>query len=267
MNHKVASLEEDLQVLGLSGQFRSMQRYSGIEEDVDERDDDRGERLTMSTLNRIQNLDVDSLALEDIDDILENLGEYEVDENDKGLLRATKQTLSALSEARMMKIKSTMGGTRTRAAAGFRKKNGKIVRSSAAERRKTAISGKKYRKRAASKIAKYRSTRGARLLAKRQSRGLMPSPASESLAYELSSLLSESVDFAPLSIDQQIAESIGNVYELLEDILGGSVSDTLLESYQRVESAVVNGTTVEDSLSASLKIIARCLEAVDRVGN
>lgn len=261
MKTVINSLEEDFKALGLTGQTNTIRHYAGLSESAD--DNASSEQLTMAALKRIESMDTDSMSVEQLVDLIENLKNYDVDERDTKLVEATKSTFAKLEEMRLMKIKATAGGTKTRAAAGYQQKGGKVVRKSAAERRQTSITGRKYRKRAASKIAKYRNTRGARLMARRQARGLMPG-ANESLAGELAGFLGESVE-GDLTIDQQIVESFGNVYELLEELLGEDVSDPLLESYQRCESAVLNGNPVEESYVAALKIVSRCLIEVDKI--
>lgn len=290
-NRIVRSLSEDFAQIGFSGGTRELNRMSSqrLEEslysvpavnvDSDRFDPIDGPVVTMELFNRIADLDFDTLSEEDCDDLLSGLADKELPSGDAELAEAAEAVVKALVEARIAR----------RRAAGSRKMI-RTKRTTSTEKMKS----KKYRRSAGGKKAariKARKTAAGKLTQKqkqsarvtgigrtgivaaakgRLGRGpqsIAADAVSDGLAVELESMLGEQVSNQFGQYGETVSR-IARVLSLIEEILGEEVGDVLESAYEKMENSLLT-ESADPSLAfgPTLKVIARCLETIDEMGN
>lgn len=291
----VKSLTEDFAKIGFGGTAKQLHRLSTtrLDESIFDvpsvgaasADPIDGPVATMELFNRIASLDFSALSESDVDDLLNGLREKELPEGDAELAEAAEAVVTALIEHRSVLnekaggiiFKSTMGSEKHfRAQKGRRTdaETGKVHVMTGTEK---AMARQAYRKGKAKKRAWTRrhAKQQARLAARREKKGLetvhqKPTLArmkQEGLVSDLHSLLGESQS------DKfgQYADTVGRIARvsaLIEEILGEEVGDVLEHAYTGMENSLL--TESEDATAAFgpvLKVIARCLEEIDSMGN
>ena len=294
----VKSLTEDFAKIGFGGTAKQLHRLSTtrLDESIFDvpsvgsataatADPIDGPVATMELFNRIASLDFSTLSESDVNDLLSGLSEKELPEGDAELAEAAEAVVKALIEHRSVLnekaggiiFKSTIGGERQfRAQKGRHTdpETGKVHVLTGGEK---AAARQAYRKGKAKKRAWTRrhAKQQARLAARRDNKGLetvhqkptLRRMKQEGLVSDLHSLLGESRSdkFGQYA---DTVDRIARVSALIEDILGEEVGDVLEHAYTGMENSLL--TESEDATAAFapvLKVIARCLEEIDGMGN
>jgi len=269
----VRSLSEDFAKIGWDKGTAELQRLST--QRLDESlysvpaitaDPIDGPVVTVELLNRIADLDFDALSEDDCDNLLDGLREKELPDGDPALAEAAEAVVKAILESRKkIKIKATGGGTFTKAAAGYKTVGGKVVKQKASDLKKAARERKKYNKRTASKRKLYAKTKGKRLAAKRERMGLSADDMSDGLVLELNNILGEGNQYGAYG---DTVSRVARIMSLLEAILGSEVGNVLENAYETMEgSLLVENSDPQRAFGPALKVIARCLEQIDGLGN
>jgi len=222
-----------------------------------------GPVVTVELLSRIADLDFDALSEDDCDDILDGLREKDLPDSDHRLAEAAEAVVKALLE-RKMRGRSTGGGTYTKAASGFETVGGKIKKKSAGD----VIADRRQRKRLNKKNVsglRRSAKRALRTAAKRKRMGLSADDMSDGLVLELNNILGESNQYGAYS---DTVSRVARIMSLLEAILGPEVGNVLENAYETMEgSLLAENSDPQRAFGPALKVIARCLEQIDGLGN
>jgi hypothetical protein len=273
MNDRIVrSLDEDFAKIGWDKGTRELQRLST--QRLDESlynvqsitaDPIDGPVVTVELLNRIADLDFDALSEDDCDALLDGLREKDLPEGDAELEEAAEAVVKAILESRKkIKIKATGGGTFMKAASGYKTVDGKQVKQKSTDLKTAARKRERYNKRTAAKRKLYAKTKGKRLAAKRERMGLSADDMSDGLVLELNHILGESTGGEYADTVSRIAR----IMRLLEHGLGSEVGNVLESAFDKMETSLLAES--EDPARAFgpvLKVIARCLEQIDEMGN
>ena len=272
MNDRIVrSLDEDFAKIGWDKGTRELQRLST--QRLDESlynvqsitaDPIDGPVVTVELLNRIADLDFSTLSEEDCDDLLDGLREKDLPDGDAELEEAAEAVVKAILEAKVVRGRATRGGRFTRAMAGFQNIGGKIVKKSASEVKAARLERKKSNKRNKSKIARSRKRYDKTTGRKRERMGLSADDMSDGLVLELNNILGESTN----GVYGDTVTRIARIMRLLEHGLGSEVGNVLESAFEKMETSLLAES--EDPMRAfgpALKVIARCLELIDEMGN
>jgi hypothetical protein len=295
----VKSLTEDFAKIGFGGTAKQLHRLSTtrLDESIFDvpfvgsessgsvsADPIDGPVATMELFNRIASLDFTSLSESDVSDILNGLREKELPEGDAELAEAAEAVVKALIEHRSS-LNERAGGIIFKGLDSKKHFRAQKGRHTDPETGKTRVltGGEKsdarqaYRKGKSKKRAwtKRNSKRMARMAMRRDNKGLetvhqkatLRRMNQEGLVSDLHSLLGESRSdkFGEYA---DTVERIARVSALIEQILGEQVGDVLENAYTGMENSLL--TESEDATAAFspvLKVIARCLEEIDSMGN
>ena len=269
----VRSLDEDFAKIGWDRGAGELQRLSSRRLDESlysvpaiTADPIDGPVVTVELLNRIADLDFEALSEDDCDSLLDGLREKELPEGDPALAEAAEAVVKAILESRKkIKIKNTMGGTTVKAAAGYKTVDGKLVKQKSADLKKAARKRARYNKRTKAKRKMYAKTRGARLSAKRERMGLSADDMSDGLVLELNHILGESGQFGEYG---DTVSRIARIMSLIEEILGAEVGNVLESAYETMQGSLLSESSdPQRAFGPALKVIARCLEQIDEMGN
>ena len=272
MNDRIVrSLDEDFAKIGWDKGTRELQRLST--QRLDESlynvqsitaDPIDGPVVTVELLNRIADLDFSTLSEEDCDDLLDGLREKDLPDGDAELAEAAEAVVKAILEAKVVRGRATRGGRFTRAMAGFQNIGGKIVKKSASEVKAARLERRKANKRNKSKIARSRKRYDKTTGRKRERMGLSADDMSDGLVLELNNILGESTN----GVYEDTVTRIARIMRLLEHGLGSEVGNVLESAFEKMETSLLAES--EDPMRAfgpALKVIARCLEQIDEMGN
>lgn len=285
----VRSLDEDFAKIGWGGGTKELNRLSSTRLDESlysappvQFDPIDGPMVTMDLLNRIADLDFDSLDEDDCNDILDGLRDKELPDHDVELAEAAEAVVKALLESRKMitQFDSRTGKKSRRAAAGYHNVDGKVVKVKLSDARKVARKRTRYDKRTAGKQATYDRTVGARLqnMADRKGLGAKSAKAnkrqptnaddmSDGLVLELNHILGES-DNSKFGAYGDTVSRVARIMNLLEYALGEEVGDVLETAYAKMENSLLTESSEPArAFDPALRVIARCLEQVDALGN
>ena len=270
----VRSLNEDFAKIGWDGGTSELKRLSTRRLDESEfysvpsitADPIDGPVVTVELLNRIADLDFDALSESDCDDLLDGLREKELPDGDAPLAEAAEAVVKAILESRKkIKIKKTGGGTFTKAASGYKTVDGKVVKQKSSDLKAAARKRARYNKRTAAKQKLYAKTKGKRLAAKRERMGLSADDMSDGLVLELNNILGEGSQFGEYG---DTVARVARIMSLLEAILGEEVGDVLESAYESMQgSLLAENSDPQRAFGPALKVIARCLEQIDGLGN
>lgn len=272
MNDRIVrSLDEDFAKIGWDKGTRELQRLST--QRLDESlynvqsitaDPIDGPVVTVELLNRIADLDFDALSESDCDDLLDGLREKELPDGDAELAEAAEAVVKAILEAKIVRGRATKGGKFTRAVAGYANIGGKIVKKSAAEVKSARLERKKSNKRNKSKIARSRKRYDKTTGRKRERMGLSADDMSDGLVLELNNILGESTGGEYADTVSRIAR----IMRLLEHGLGEDVGHVLESAFDKMETSLLaESEDPSRAFGPVLKVIARCLEQIDGMGN
>lgn len=232
-----------------------------------------GPVVTMELFNRIADLDLDSLSESDCDAILDGLRDKELPEGDSELAEAAEAVVKALVEARIARRRAA-GSRRmitTKRTSALAKREGKLYRRSAAGKKQ---SRKLQRQQAAGKFSKT-AIKGLR--AQGMTKGMGQKAAKSGLmqdkdgglALELESMLGEQVASKFGQYGDTVSR-VARIMTLIESILGNEVGDVLESAFSKMETALLtegSHANAVDAFGPTLKVIARCLEEIDAMGN
>lgn len=268
----VRSLSEDFAKIGWDKGTNELKRLSSTRLDESlysvpsiTADPIDGPVVTVELLSRIADLDFDALSEEDCDNLLNGLREKELPEGDDALAEAAEAVVKALLEARVVRGRATKGGRFTRAMAGFQNIGGKIVKKSAADVKKERLERKKANKRNKSKIARSRKRYEKTTGRKRERMGLSADDMSDGLVLELNNILGEGNQYGAYG---DTVSRVARIMSLLEAILGPKVGNVLENAYETMEgSLLAESADPQRAFGPALKVIARCLEQIDGLGN
>lgn len=225
-----------------------------------------GPVVTAELLSRIADLDFDTLSESDCDDLLDGLREKELPEGDDALAEAAEAVVKAILESKFKIVKSTIGGKRSkRANRGYRTVDGKIEKIAAGERVAQSRKNAKNYKKTKGKRKIYAKNRGARLAAKRERMGLSADDMSDGLVLELNNILGEGSEFGEYG---DTVSRVARIMSLIEQLLGREVGDVLESAYETMQgSLLAENSDPQRAFGPALKVIARCLEQIDGMGN
>ena len=225
-----------------------------------------GPVVTVELLSRIADLDFDTLSESDCDDLLDGLREKDLPEGDADLAEAAAAVVNAILESKFKIVKSTIGGKRSkRANRGYRTVDGKIEKIAAGERVAQSRKNTKRYKKTKGKRKIYAKTRGARLADKRERMGLSADDMSDGLVLELNNILGEGSEFGEYG---DTVSRVARIMSLLEELLGPEVGNVLESAYETMQgSLLAESSDPQRAFGPALKVIARCLEQIDGMGN
>lgn len=224
-----------------------------------------GPVVTAELLSRIADLDFDTLSEEDCTNLLDGLREKELPDGDASLAEAAEAVVKALIEARVIRGRATKGGRFTRAMAGFTNIGGKIVKKSAADVKADRLERKKRNKRNKSKIDRSRKRYEKTTGRKRERMGLSADDMSDGLVLELNNILGEGNQYGAYG---DTVNRVARIMSLLEAILGREVGNVLESAFETMEgSLLAESSDPQRAFGPALKVIARCLEQIDGMGN
>ena len=237
-----------------------------------------GPVVTVELLSRIADLDFDTLSEEDCDDLLDGLREKDLPESDYRLAEAAEAVVKALLEKKM-RVQNTAGGTSTKAVDGFNTVDGKQVRVSPGEALQRSRRRARLNKKNVSGLRKS-AKKAKRTQEKRKRKGLGqfrkgPGPKNkrrvnsddmgDGLVLELKNILGEGNQYGTYG---DTVSRVARIMNLLEAILGDEVGDVLENAYETMEgSLLAENSDPQRAFGPALKVIARCLEQIDDLGN
>ena len=290
-NRIVRSLSEDFSQIGFAGSARDLNRMASqrleeslysvpaVNSDSERLDPIDGPVVTMELFNRLADLDFDSLSEDDCDDLLNGLADKELPSGDAELAEAAEAVVKALVEARI---------ARRRAAGSRRMIRTKRTTSTAKQKSKRynrSAMGKKAGRLKARKTASGRLTQKQKQSARvtgigrtgvvaaakgRLGRGpqsIAADAVSDGLAVELESMLGEQVSNQFGRYGETVSR-VARVLSLIEEILGEEVGDVLESAYEKMENSLLTESADPNvAFGPTIKVIARCLESIDEMGN
>lgn len=267
----VRSLSEDFAKIGWDKGTNELKRLSSTRLDESlysvpsiTADPIDGPVVTAELLSRIADLDFDTLSESDCDDLLDGLREKDLPDGDNALAEAAEAVVKAILEARRQRGRATGGGIYNKAAAGYETVDGKTVKKSAGE----VVADRRQRKRLAKKNVSgiRRSLKKAkRTQAKRKRMGLAADDMSDGLVLELNNILGEGNQYGAYG---DTVSRVARIMSLLEAILGPEVGNVLENAYETMEgSLLAENSDPQRAFGPALKVIARCLEQIDGLGN
>ena len=222
-----------------------------------------GPVVTVELLSRIADLDFDALSEEDCDDLLDGLREKDLPDDDLRLAEAAEAVVKALLEKKM-RVRNTSGGTSTKSVAGYNTVDGKQVKVAPGERIKRARKRKRLNKKNVSGLRRS-AKRSLRTSAKRKRMGLSADDMSDGLVLELNNILGEGNQYGTYG---DTVSRVARIMNLLEAILGPEVGNVLENAYETMEgSLLAENSDPQRAFGPALKVIARCLEQIDGLGN
>jgi len=238
-----------------------------------------GPVVTVELLSRIADLDFNALSESDLDDLLDGLREKELPEGDADLAEAAEAVVKAILESRkIIYAIDKMGKRKKKAAPGFHMVDGRAVKVKKSDALRSARKKIRYDKRTAGKRNTYEKGKGARIELKRKVRGFDAKSArlnnrrpqnaddmSDGLVLELNSILGEGNQYGDYG---DTVSRVARIMSLLEAILGSDVGNVLESAYETMEgSLLAENSDPQRAFGPALKVIARCLEQIDDLGN
>ena len=281
----VRPLSEDFAKIGFGGSAQELRVISERRRDEslysvptigtssDSHDPIDGPVVTMELFNRIADLDFDSLSENDCDAILDGLRDKDLPAGDSELSEAAEAVVKALVEARIARRRragSRRMMTTKRTSAGEKRK-GKLYRRSAAGKKQSRLLG---RKQAAGKFSRT-AIKGLRAQGMTKTQGQQSAKSAimqdrdGGLALELETMLGEQVSSKFGQYGDTVSR-VARIMTLIESILGNEVGNVLESAFSKMETALItegSHANAVDAFGPTLKVIARCLEEIDAMGN
>lgn len=281
----VRPLSEDFAKIGFGGSAQELRVISErrLDESLysvptigtssDSHDPIDGPVVTMELFNRIADLDFDSLSENDCDAILDGLRDKDLPAGDSELSEAAEAVVKALVEARIARRRragSRRMMTTKRTSAGEKRK-GKLYRRSAAGKKQSRLLG---RKQAAGKFSRT-AIKGLRAQGMTKTQGQQSAKSAimqdrdGGLALELETMLGEQVSSKFGQYGDTVSR-VARIMTLIESILGNEVGNVLESAFSKMETALItegSHANAVDAFGPTLKVIARCLEEIDAMGN
>jgi hypothetical protein len=241
--------------------------------------------LTHEILQRVEQLDVETLKLEDVENILKELSGLDVDEKDTKLVEHAQQivtmlinTKRGLEEGATFKtfaahgtkkvVKHKQYGQKARKARRmakiFRRKNKARI---ALKSRKRELKGwfKRVTKLREAKQPNHVHAVNKAIVGSRHLPGIAASADSE-IANDLRSVLSEAR--ASRSLRNQIVEQFATVFDLIDELYNSEkVGAVIDEAFQPIDDRDQAGTLTEESLDDDefMEMLSPCISLVGRV--
>ena len=281
----VRPLSEDFAKIGFGGSAQELRVISErrLDESLysvptigassDSHDPIDGPVVTMELFNRIADLDFDSLSESDVDALLDGLRDKDLPAGDSELSEAAEAVVKALVEARIARRRragSRRMMTTKRTSAGEKRK-GKLYRRSAAGKKQSRLLG---RKQAAGKFSRT-AIKGLRAQGMTKTQGQQSAKSAimqdrdGGLALELETMLGEQVSSKFGQYGDTVSR-VARIMTLIESILGNEVGNVLESAFSKMETALItegSHANAVDAFGPTLKVIARCLEEIDAMGN
>jgi hypothetical protein len=282
----VRPLSEDFAKIGFGGSAQELRVISErrLDESLysvptigtssDSHDPIDGPVVTMELFNRIADLDFDSLSEGDCDAILDGLRDKELPSGDSELAEAAEAVVKALVEmriARRRRAGSRRMMTTKRTSALDKRENKLYSRSPAGKKQDRNLK----RKQAAGKFS-MTAIKGLRAQGMTKGMGQKAAKAAiqmqdrdGGLALELESMLGEQVASKFGQYGDTVSR-VARIMTLIESIICNEVGDVLESAFSKMETALItegSHANAVDAFGPTLKVIARCLEEIDAMGN
>jgi hypothetical protein len=193
------------------------------------------------------------------------------------LAEAAEAVVKALLESarKAVQFDSITGKREVKAADGYRTNaDGKLEKISAGDKIRQGKKRDIYDRKSKAVQARYDRGRGKRLENKRKlrkgpgkKRRVNSDAVSDALAADLYNILGES-DNSKFGAYGDTVSRVARIMHLLEYALGSDVGDVLESAYEKMENSLLTESSdPARAFEPALRVIARCLEQIDEMGN